>query len=120
SPQDVDAIGEGHVWTGTQGKGNGLVDEIGGLEKAIEVAKQLANLPADKDVKRVVLPEPRPLLESLFGADNSSDSDDEKVQEAVIKAMPEDARRLFRYARLFDQMKRGEATLIMPFELNIK
>jgi len=96
------------------------VDEFGGLEKAIEITKQLANLPADKDVKRVVLPEPRPLLETLFSSDNSSDSDDEKAQEAVIKALPEDARRVFRYARMFDQMKRGEITLIMPFELNIK
>jgi len=120
TPDAVDAIGEGHVWTGTQGKGNGLVDEFGGLEKAIEVAKQLANLPADKDVKRVVLPEPRPLLETLFGSDNSSDSDDEKVQAAVVKALPEDARRIFRYARVFYQMKRGETMLLMEYELNIK
>ena len=120
TPDAVDSIGEGHVWTGAQGKSNGLVDEFGGLEKAIEIAKQLANLPADKDVKRVVLPEPRPLLETLLGSDSSSDADDEKVQATVIKALPEDARRIFRYARVFDQMKRGETMLLMEYELNIK
>src|SRR6267378_2604633 len=46
----VDSIGQGRVWTGQQGKERGLVDEYGGLDKAIEVAKQLANLPADKGI----------------------------------------------------------------------
>jgi protease-4 len=120
TPDAVDAIGEGHVWTGTQGKGNGLVDEFGGLEKAIEIAKQLANLPADKDVKRVVLPEPRPFLETIFGNDNASDTKEQQAQEALLGSLPEDVRRVFRYARLFDQMKHGETMLMMPYDLNIK
>ena len=65
SSEDVNAIGQGRVWTGTQAKANGLIDEFGGLEKAIEIAKQLANLPADKDVRRVVFPVPRPLFETI-------------------------------------------------------
>jgi protease-4 len=44
----IDSIGQGRVWTGRQGKDNGLVDEYGGLDKAIEIAKQLANIPANK------------------------------------------------------------------------
>ena len=121
TPDAVDAIGEGHVWTGTQGKANGLVDEFGGLEKAIEIAKQLANLPADKDVRRIVLPAPRPLLETIFGNnENSADSRAQQTQEAILESLPEDARRVFRYSRLFDQMKRGETILMMPYDLNIK
>src|SRR5213075_1301750 len=45
--EDVNTIAQGRVWTGTQAKANGLIDEFGGLEKAIDIAKQLANLPAD-------------------------------------------------------------------------
>src|SRR5436190_17568643 len=40
----IDSIGQGRVWTGKQGKENGLVDEYGGLDKAIEIAKQLSNI----------------------------------------------------------------------------
>jgi len=120
TPDAVDAIGEGHVWTGTQGKANGLVDEFGGLEKAIDVAKQLANLPADKDVKRVVFPEPRPFLETIFGNDNSADAKAQQAQEALLASLPEDVRRVFRYSRLLDQMKHGETIMMMPYELNIK
>ena len=35
---------EGRVWTGNQAKEIGLVDELGGLEEAIEIAADMANL----------------------------------------------------------------------------
>lgn len=38
----VDAIGQGRVWTGSDGKRIGLVDEIGGLQYAIAVAAEKA------------------------------------------------------------------------------
>ncbi len=118
--EDVNAIGQGRVWTGTQAKQNGLIDEFGGLEKAIDIAKQLANLPADKDVRRVVFPEPRPFLETIFGSDNSADARTLEAQKAVVEALPKDARRALRYANLFESMQRGEAMMMLPFELEIK
>ncbi|HEX8118079.1 MAG TPA: signal peptide peptidase SppA, partial [Pyrinomonadaceae bacterium] len=54
--QNVEAVHEvarGRVWTGAQGKERGLVDEFGGLDRAVEVAKELAKIPADKGVRRV-------------------------------------------------------------------
>ncbi len=42
--EQVDSIGQGRVWTGTRGKEIGLVDEIGGLEAAIDGAASLAKL----------------------------------------------------------------------------
>jgi len=117
----IDSIGEGHVWTGTQGKDNGLVDEFGGLEKAIEIAKQLANLPADKDVRRVVFPAPKPFFENWFGSDDStSDAKQQAAQKAVADALPADVRKSLKYASMLDQMQRGDAMLLMPFELEIK
>lgn len=117
--EQVNSVGQGHVWTGTQAKERGLVDEFGGLEKAIEVAKQLANLPADKDVKRVAFPEPRPFFETLFSSEDDTFAN-AKAQEELLKALPEDTRRAFRFASFFDQMKNGEAMLFMPYELEIK
>jgi protease-4 len=121
SQEEVNAIGQGRVWTGTQAKANGLIDEFGGLEKAIDIAKELANLPADKDVKRVVLPAPRPFLETIFGnAEETQTSAEVKAQQALLESMPEDVRKAFRYAQLFDQMKNGQAMLMLPYELEIK
>lgn len=53
----VDSIGQGRVWSGTDALGIGLVDELGGLNRAIEIAAELAsiedytikNLPKRKD-----------------------------------------------------------------------
>lgn len=121
--EQVDALGQGRVWTGVQAKQNGLVDEFGGLEKAIAIAKELANLPADKDVTRVAYPKPVPFFEKLFGSPEDStfnQTEEQKAQKAVIQALPEDVRRSLRYAALFDQMGRGEAMMLLPFELRIK
>ena len=119
-PKDVDAVGQGRVWTGAQAKDRGLVDEFGGLDRAIEVAKQLAKIPADKGVERVILPYPQTFLQELLsgGADNSNTQIEQ--QRALLAALPEDARRAFRYMALMDRMKNGESMLLMPFDLRIK
>ena len=44
SKSTVDSIGQGRVWTGEDAKMLGLVDELGGLEKAIDIAAKMANL----------------------------------------------------------------------------
>jgi protease-4 len=45
SPEAVDAVGGGRVWTGKQALEHGLVDELGGLQTALRKARQLADLP---------------------------------------------------------------------------
>lgn len=40
----VDRIGQGQVWTGLDALGNGLVDELGGLDAAVAAAADLAGL----------------------------------------------------------------------------
>ena len=52
----VDAVARGRVWTGADAKERGLVDELGGLEVAIDRAKVLAGFDADTDVKVINLP----------------------------------------------------------------
>jgi len=118
--EKANSIGQGRVWTGTQAKENGLIDEFGGLEKAIDVAKQLANLPADKDVKRVVFPAPRPFFETWFGNQDDSEIKSQQAQKAFAESLPADVRRAFKYTEIFDRMQRGEAMLMLPFELEIK
>jgi len=118
-PQYVDSVGQGRVWTGAQARDKGLVDEFGGLDKAIEVAKQLAKIPADKGVERVILPYPTTFLQELFSGGDNSNTQIEQ-QRAVFAALPEDARRALRYMALMERMKNGESMLVMPFDIRIK
>ena len=64
----VHAVAQGRVWTGRQAKDLGLVDELGGLARAVAVAKQRAGIGADVEVTLVPYPRPR----SFFEVINSS------------------------------------------------
>lgn len=116
----IDSVGQGRVWMGDQAKERGLVDEFGGLDKAIEVAKGLAGIPVEKGIQRVILPYPRPFLQELFGREEIEAAAKVRQQRAAFEALPEDARRALRYASIMDRMKRGEVMALMPFELTIK
>jgi len=64
-PEKVDEVAQGRVWTGEQARQIGLVDDIGGLYKAIDLAKQRARLAADEEVQFVVYPKRRSIYEVL-------------------------------------------------------
>ena len=118
--QYIDSIAQGRVWTGGQAKGNGLVDDFGGLDKAIEVAKQLAKIPADKGVERVILPYPTTFLQELLSGSGENANTQVEQQRAVLAALPEDTRRAFRYMQMMDKMKNGDTMLVMPFDIRVK
>ncbi|MEM8487943.1 MAG: signal peptide peptidase SppA [Bacteroidota bacterium] len=62
--EEVDAMAQGRVWTGVDAKNNGLVDMLGGLETAIDVAAEQAELaPGSYDIRR--LPRPKTMLEQF-------------------------------------------------------
>jgi protease IV len=118
--QYIDSIAQGRVWTGQQAKDRGLVDDFGGLDKAIEVAKQLAKIPADKGVERVILPYPQTFLQQLLSGSSENANTELEKQRAVYAALPEDARRALRYMALMDRMKNGESMLLMPYDIRVK
>ncbi len=123
SVEQIHEVAQGRVWTGFQAKEKGLVDEFGGLNRAVEIAKELANLPADKDVKRIVFPTPQPFLASLFGGgdDEAAVAAKERAQqEMLVRSLPKDLQKMFRYSALFDNMERGETMALMPLDWEIK
>lgn len=119
-PQYVDSVGQGRVWTGAQAKDRGLVDEFGGLDRAIDVAKELAKIPANKGVERVILPYPTTFLQQLLSGGGENSNTQVEQQRMVYASLPEDARRALRYMALMDKMKNGDTMLIMPFDLRVK
>jgi protease-4 len=64
--EEINEVAQGRVWLGTQGKGNGLVDELGGIDKAIELVKAKAKIPANENVKIVVFPPKKSLFDQLM------------------------------------------------------
>ena len=66
--EEVDRVGRGRVWTGRQAKELKLVDELGGLSAAVGLAKRLAGIPAEEEVRLVPWPKPLTFWQTLFGS----------------------------------------------------
>jgi protease IV len=75
---DVKEIAQGRVWSGVDGKENGLVDILGGLYDAIRIAKARAGIEKDERITILQYPDPElfdfsMLMPSLVGVDIESD-----------------------------------------------
>ena len=106
--------------TGAQAKDHSLIDEFGGLDRAIDVAKELAKIPANKGVERVIFPYPTTFLQQLLSGGGENSNTQIEQQRMVYASLPEDARRALRYMALMDKMKNGDTMLVMPFDLRVK
>jgi protease-4 len=115
TPEKIDAIAQGRVWTGRQAKQNGLVDQLGGLNSAIAIAKQRAKIAAGTDVELVVYPPRKSFYEIL--SDQFSGGGDSMAMSAWLSANLSsgeiEALRAIRGP--FAMFKRGEPLAIMPF-----
>ena len=117
TPEKIDAIAQGRVWTGRQAKQNGLVDDLGGLDRAVSIAKQRAKIAADSDVEIVVYP-PRKSFYELLSDQFSGSSD--SAQAAAVTAWLSanlssgeiEALRIMRGP--FAMFRRGEPLALLP------
>lgn len=78
---DMEELAKGRVWTGAQAAERGLVDELGGLHRAVELARELAEIPADAPVKLKVFPAKRAI--PLPGRKEGSDPVEASLETAV-------------------------------------
>ena len=72
TPDRIDAVAQGRVWTGAQAKDRGLVDVLGGLDTAVSIAKERAHIPADEEVELVVYSARRSFFEAITELGRSS------------------------------------------------
>ncbi|PYQ51562.1 MAG: hypothetical protein DMF78_13170, partial [Acidobacteria bacterium] len=107
SVEQIDAIAQGRVWTGSEALDRGLVDRLGGLDVALGVAKERAHIGRDQEVNLVVLPERKGLIETIL----------ERQDEGVGAALPRDLRVLLRWARSFGQ---AQVLARLPFDLQVR
>ncbi len=63
---EIHALAQGRIWTGKQAKELGLIDELGGLDRALSIARKKAHLPAKAD-DILILPKRKTLFEYLMG-----------------------------------------------------
>jgi protease-4 len=77
----LEPLAQGRVWMGSQAKANGLIDDLGGIDKAIELVKQKANIGKNEGVRLVSYPGKRSIFEQFLKANDESVVDS-KMREA--------------------------------------
>ena len=106
----IEKIAEGRVWTGETAKKLGLVDELGGIDKALDIAVKKANL---NGYTVVSYPEKKDFLSTLLDTKPTN-----YVESQLMKS------KLGEYYKDFSLLKNlSERSMIqarVPFELNIK
>jgi len=110
TPERIDAIAQGRVWTGAQGKQIGLVDELGGLERALAVAKQRAKIAPDAEVEIVVYPGRKSFYDIVRNPFGTS----ERVSALGVLLGIRDPRALQSLTAPLHVFRRGEPLAIMP------
>ena len=108
-------LAEGRAWLGTQAKGNGLVDEIGGIDRAVELLRERAKLGKDEKLRFVLYPQKRSLLEQLMRS-----SEDSNVETLVHQR----ARKMMHSAGLpdidLDLWGHSGYFRIAPYQINFR
>jgi protease-4 len=80
-------IAKGRIWSGQDAKNLGLVDELGGYQTALRLAKKAVGVSDGEEVKIVVFPRPKSFIESLMQRGGPENSDKEAVGQALARIL---------------------------------
>jgi protease IV len=80
-------IAKGRIWSGQDAKNLGLVDELGGYDTALKLAKKAAGVPESDEVKVVIYPRPKSLFQSVIDRRGPENSEREAVGQTLARVL---------------------------------
>ena len=80
-------IAKGRIWSGQDAKNLGLVDELGGYDTALKLAKKAAGIPESDEVKIVVFPQEKSFFEALLQRNEADNSDKEAAAQTLARIL---------------------------------
>jgi protease-4 len=105
----IEKIAEGRVWTGAAAKELGLVDELGGLEKAVDIAAEKAGV---ESYSIISYPSESNFLSTLM-----NEGKEDYINGKMVDALGE----YYHYLRFVENVKNMDHIQArMPFELRIR
>jgi protease-4 len=110
----IEPIAQGRVWLGSQAKANGLVDELGGLDRAVELIKKKSGIPAGDKVSLVLYPGKRTIFDVLLRSNTDSEAD------AMLSGIGLGPLRAAWHDASLRVWLRGGMLRMLPFSLQIK
>jgi ClpP class serine protease len=120
--EEIDRVARGRVWTGGQAYERGLVDEIGGLEKAIDTAVGMAGLPEGARPRVVTYPRMRRTFLQEFVNRLFEEEDFEIEAFASARPMVGDAavRRGLELAGALGRLAHRRTLALLPYAFDVR
>jgi protease-4 len=100
-------LAQGRVWLGAQAKQNGLIDELGGLDRAVELVRRRAHIPADERITLVPYPGKRSVFDLLFRSDDAS-AVELRLEKILLGRLPVQA------------LSQGGFLKLMPYAIEVR
>ena len=69
---ELEALAQGRVWMGSQARANHLIDDVGGIDRAVELLKAKAHIPPGESVRLTPYPPRRSIFDQLFKTQSDS------------------------------------------------
>ncbi|MCF8379148.1 MAG: signal peptide peptidase SppA [Bacteroidales bacterium] len=106
--EEVDAIAQGRVWTGSDALENGLIDQLGGMKDAIDLAVELAQI---EDYRVIDLPKQKEPFQQIF---------DDLFGEMRMKILQQEIGEYYNYYQTVQYLKNADGIQArLPFDLEI-
>ena len=118
--QEVDSVARGRVWTGAQAVGIKLVDVVGGLDRAVEIAKVKAGIPKDSPVTLSIYPKKKVSFFQRILRTFSSETRIEGAVASAVNGLPSDLRNALVPLQAQGLIRSGEPYYLMPYRVEIK
>jgi protease-4 len=104
--EEVEPLAQGRVWMGSQAKQRGLIDELGGLDRAFDLVREKAGIPRTERLSLVVYPPKRSLLDRLMS--RSLESRNPEWLRSFLARWP------------VTVLRRGAFLRLMPYSIEVR
>jgi protease-4 len=111
---EIAPLAEGRAWTGAQAKQNALVDEIGGLDRAVEIIKVKAKIDAKEKVGLMIFPERKSIFD-YWASKSASSTEAATVGQFLKTVFPDPATRTWVRTMIPGGMMR-----LAPFAMEVR
>lgn len=110
--EEIEPLAQGRVWAGAQAKQNGLVDELGGLTRAVELVKEKAKIDAKENVTLIAYPARRSLFDVLMSRNEEGNSVEAIAQSQIESQL---------FGRLpVRSLAEGGLMKLMPYSIDVR
>ena len=111
-PEAIYEVAEGRVWLGSDARNRELIDEMGGIDKAIALVKSKAKLGAEEKIRLVVYPPKQTLVEQLLARGGAG--------EVTLDGMVQREVREWTGGLPMELFRNGAMLRLMPYRVEIR